>query len=100
MDATLVETISHDIPQSSTEEAAIDIAAFVAIFFDHFSQLRGRAFHLAGESYGGRYLPVFAAAVHDLNPRLAAAGYEPVNLESVLIGMFYHTRRLIWSSWY
>lgn len=38
--------------QSTTEEAAKDMAAFVAIFFENFSQFKGRAFHMAGESYG------------------------------------------------
>lgn len=40
--------------QSTTEEAAIDIAAFVSIFFEHFTKFKGRAFHMAGESYGVR----------------------------------------------
>ncbi|KAJ7804149.1 Alpha/Beta hydrolase protein [Mycena olivaceomarginata] len=41
-----------DQPSSTTEEAAQDIAAFVAIFFSHFSKFQGRGFHIAGESYG------------------------------------------------
>lgn len=40
--------------QSTTEEAAVDIAAFVAIFFETFSLFKGRGFHMAGESYGVR----------------------------------------------
>ncbi|KAF8991371.1 Alpha/Beta hydrolase protein [Cyathus striatus] len=71
---------------STTEEAAQDIAAFVAIFFEHFSQFKGRAFHMAGESYAGRYLPLFASAVYDQNAKLVAAGMTPVNLTSVMIG--------------
>ncbi|KAJ7756602.1 Alpha/Beta hydrolase protein [Mycena metata] len=78
----------------TTEEDAKDIAAFVFIFFEHFSKFKGRAFHMAGESYGGRYVPVFAAEVYDQNARLAAAGYTPINLSSVMIGNgitdFYH----------
>ncbi|KAJ7117630.1 Alpha/Beta hydrolase protein [Mycena epipterygia] len=70
----------------TTEEAGKDIAAFVAIFFAHFSKFQGRGFHMAGESYGGRYLPVFAAAVYDQNPRLVKAGLPPINLTSVMIG--------------
>ncbi len=38
--------------QSTSEEAAQDIAAFVAIFFENFPSFKGRAFHMAGESYG------------------------------------------------
>ncbi|KAJ7659263.1 serine carboxypeptidase [Mycena polygramma] len=71
---------------STTEEAAQDIAAFVAIFFAHFTNFQGRGFHMSGESYAGRYLPVFAAAVYDQNLRLIKAGIPPINLTSVLIG--------------
>lgn len=34
----------------------------------------------------GRYLPVFASALHDANAGLVAAGKTPINLQSVLIG--------------
>ncbi|KIY70685.1 serine carboxypeptidase [Cylindrobasidium torrendii FP15055 ss-10] len=70
----------------TTEDAAKDVAAFVSIFFENFSQFKGRAFHMAGESYGGRYLPVFAAAVYDNNAVLVKGGATPVNLTSVMIG--------------
>jgi len=54
---------------------------------------------MAGESYGvspktcglsnaqGRYLPIFASAVYDNNKALVAAGKEPINLQSVMIGV-------------
>lgn len=45
-------SISYHGSQSTSEEAARDIAAFVAIFFENFPSLKGRAFHMAGESYG------------------------------------------------
>ncbi|RDX51142.1 serine carboxypeptidase [Lentinus brumalis] len=90
---------------SSTPEAAKDISAFMVIFFEHFSKFKGRPFHMAGESYGvrvamlaqnlrasesprlqGRYIPVFAAAIHDKNAELIEAGLTPINLTSVMIG--------------
>ncbi|KAJ3850914.1 serine carboxypeptidase [Lentinula lateritia] len=71
---------------STTEEAAKDVAAFVAIFFENFSKFKGRGFHMAGESYGGRYLPLFASAVYDQNSALIEAGITPINLTSVMIG--------------
>ncbi len=40
------------ISQSTTADAAVDIASFVAIFFEHFPKFKGRPFHMAGESYG------------------------------------------------
>ncbi|KAL1692251.1 Alpha/Beta hydrolase protein [Schizophyllum commune] len=70
----------------TTEDGAKDIAAFVAIFFEHFSQFKGRPFHMAGESYAGRYLPLYASAVYDQNAALVQAGLTPINLSSVLIG--------------
>jgi len=48
----IIPALSTKCVQSTTEEAAKDIAAFVAIFFENFSKFKGRAFHMAGESYG------------------------------------------------
>ncbi|KAF8879930.1 Alpha/Beta hydrolase protein [Infundibulicybe gibba] len=71
---------------STTEDAAQDIAAFISIFFENFSQFKGRPFHMAGESYGGRYLPLFASAVYDQNTKLVEAGMSTINLTSIMIG--------------
>ena len=38
--------------KGTSEDAAEDIAAFVAIFFENFTKFRGRRFHMVGESYG------------------------------------------------
>ena len=58
----------------------------MAMFFETFSSFKGRRFHLTGESYAGRYLPVYAAAVYDQNEYLIQKGLTPVNLQSVMIG--------------
>ncbi|KAG8752647.1 hypothetical protein FRC12_011847 [Ceratobasidium sp. 428] len=71
---------------STTEEAAKNVQAFVTIFFETFSKFKGREFHMSGESYGGRYLPVFASEIIDQNKRAEAGGFAPINLKSVLIG--------------
>jgi cathepsin A (carboxypeptidase C) len=76
----------HGESVGTTEDAAKDIAAFVSIFFENFSKFKGRAFHMAGESYGGRYIPVFAAEVYDQNTKLVEAGLTPINLTSIMIG--------------
>jgi len=70
------------------EEATKDIVIFVALFFKHFTKFKGRHFHMAGESYGGRYLPVFASYLYDQNRELAKLGLMPINLVSVMIGMW------------
>lgn len=73
-----------------TEDAAKDVAAFVSIFFENFINKKPGAdnvkFHLAGESYGGRYIPVFAAEVLDQNMRLKDKKTKPIPLKSVMIG--------------
>lgn len=70
----------------TTEEAAKNVYAFISIFFDTFKQFSGRPFHLAGESYGGRYLPVFASEIYDRNQLASSQGGQTINLQSVLIG--------------
>ncbi|KAJ7487366.1 Alpha/Beta hydrolase protein [Mycena galericulata] len=85
---------------STTEEAAKDIAAFVAIFFAHFSNFQGRGFHMAGESYAGRYVPVFAAAVYDQNPLLVKAGIKPINITSIIIGNGMTDIQTMLPAWY
>jgi carboxypeptidase C (cathepsin A) len=76
----------HGESVGNSIDAAQDVAAFVAIFFENFNQFKGRAFHMAGESYGGRYIPLFASAVYDQNAKLEAAGLTPINLKSAIIG--------------
>ncbi|KAG6375076.1 Alpha/Beta hydrolase protein [Boletus reticuloceps] len=70
----------------TTEDAARNAHAFVTIFFETFNQFSGRRFHLSGESYAGRYLPVFASEIYDQNVIAKAEGRDVINLQSVLIG--------------
>lgn len=70
----------------TTEDAAINIHAFITIFFETLPQFAGRRVHLSGESYGGRYLPVFASYIYDQNEIAAAQDRPTINLQSVLIG--------------
>ncbi|KAI9001448.1 peptidase S10 serine carboxypeptidase [Trametes punicea] len=70
----------------TTEDAARNVHAFLTIFFETFSEFKGRPLHLAGESYAGRYLPTFASYVYDQNQIAKAEGRDGLNLTSVLIG--------------
>jgi len=76
----------HHKHVGSTEKAAKDVQAFVTLFFETFSDLKGRPFHFAGESYGGRYIPLFAASIIDHNAKAIAGGMTPINFKGVLIG--------------
>lgn len=71
------------LTHSRTEQAAVDVGAFVQMWFETFTEFKGRKFHMAGESYGGRYLPLFASAVLDGNMYAEARNMTPVNLQSV-----------------
>ncbi|TFY74541.1 hypothetical protein EWM64_g9472 [Hericium alpestre] len=84
----------------TTEDAAQDIVAFVALFFENFPSFKSRSFHMAGESYAGRYVPLFAAAVYDQNTALLEAGLTPINLTSAVIGNGLTERGTMFSSYY
>lgn len=58
-----------------------------------FPHLASNTFHLSGESYAGRYLPVFATEIVHQNAKLAKShskglkkDRQPIPLSSVLIG--------------
>lgn len=61
---------------SSAEEAATDTAAFVAIFFEHFGQFKGRKFHMAGESYAVG-VPAATETVFPTNANDFAGAHDP-----------------------
>ncbi|EIW87420.1 peptidase S10 serine carboxypeptidase [Coniophora puteana RWD-64-598 SS2] len=69
----------------STPDAAKDVYAFLAIFMSTFPKYAKLPFHLAAESYGGRYAPHMASEIIHRN-RDRAPGVPEVNLASVMIG--------------
>ncbi|KAI8973142.1 serine carboxypeptidase [Trametes punicea] len=85
---------------TTTKEAADDITAFITIFFEHFTRFKERAIHLAGESYGGHYIPVFASTIYDRNTELAWAGMTPINLMSIMIGNGCTDFGMMWPLYY
>ena len=64
---------------SNTVAASKDIYALLTLFFKQFPQYAQQDFHIAGESYAGHYIPVFAAEILSHKKR-------NINLKSVLIG--------------
>lgn len=79
-----------DAPPSrvlDTPSAARDVSAFLHLLALHGP--RGREFHMAGESYAGRYLPLIASQVLRDNDAIAEHpehGVDPLPLASILIG--------------
>ncbi|KAG8963023.1 hypothetical protein FRC03_003519 [Tulasnella sp. 419] len=90
----------YGLPVTTTEDAAVDVYAFISIFLDTFSSFRERPLHLAGESYAGRYLPVFASYIVDQNAKAIALGEKPIQLESILIGNGATNYMTLVESWY
>lgn len=64
---------------ASTIQAGKDVYAFLELFFQQFPQYLGNNFHIAGESYGGHYIPVFGREIISHADR-------SFNLTSLLIG--------------
>ena len=64
---------------SNTVAASKDVYALMTLFFEQFPEYTQQPFHIAGESYAGHYIPVFAAEI-------LAHKNRNINLQSVLIG--------------
>ncbi|KAJ5769590.1 hypothetical protein N7520_004149 [Penicillium odoratum] len=64
---------------SDTVAAGKDVYALMSLFFKQFPEYAKQDFHIAGESYAGHYIPVFATEI-------LAHKNRNINLKSVLIG--------------
>ena len=64
---------------SNTVAAGQDVYALLTLFFKQFPEYAQQDFHIAGESYAGHYIPVFAHEILSHQNR-------NINLQSVLIG--------------
>lgn len=64
---------------SNTVAAGKDVYALMTLFFKQFPEYAKQDFHIAGESYAGHYIPVFASEILSHKKR-------NINLQSVLIG--------------
>lgn len=64
---------------SNTVAAGKDVYALLTLFFHQFPEYAKQDFHIAGESYAGHYIPVFANEI-------LSHKNSNINLQSVLIG--------------
>ncbi|KAG0649095.1 Carboxypeptidase Y [Hyphodiscus hymeniophilus] len=67
-----------------TFAASEDIYAFMRLWYKAFPESKSLPFSIAGESYGGHYIPVFAHHINEMNE--VASLDDQIPLESVLIG--------------
>ncbi|KAI9016636.1 Alpha/Beta hydrolase protein [Hyaloraphidium curvatum] len=61
-----------------------NLVAVLEAWFRIFPAYRGSDFFVAGESYGGQYVPYLASAI--LKRNAAASGPRPINLKGIAIG--------------
>ena len=69
-------------------QAGEDMYAFFQLFFSRFPEYADANFHMAGESYGGTYVPNSAAVVYKHNEALEVQpipGLRKLNLASVIL---------------
>ncbi|KAM0481366.1 hypothetical protein ACHAPX_003470 [Trichoderma viride] len=64
---------------SDTVAAGKDVYALLTLFFHQFPEYSTQDFHIAGESYGGHYVPTFAAEILKHEDR-------NINLKSIAVG--------------
>ncbi|KAF4507214.1 hypothetical protein G6O67_005877 [Ophiocordyceps sinensis] len=64
---------------STTAAASKDVYALLTLFFYEFPQYAKQDFHIAGESYAGHYIPIFAQDI-------LAHKDRNINLKSAMIG--------------
>lgn len=93
----------YGVEVGNTEASAKDLYRFLRIFFSAFPEFHKTAhrkgFHLSGESYAGRYIPIFASEIVDRNRDIThaawKAGKKPgdvkeqaqlIPLKSILVG--------------
>lgn len=63
------------------QEGSNEFLTFLDKFYEQFPEFRSNDFHLTGESYAGKYLPLFT---HDILERNKAGGAQ-IPLKSTLI---------------
>ncbi|KAE8251665.1 hypothetical protein A4X13_0g3892 [Tilletia indica] len=85
----------YGVSSFTSDAAALDMLSFVQLFLAAFPKHRNSDLYWTGESYAGRYLPVFASTIVDHNKavraKAARSGHKPdpskeVNLKGVMIG--------------
>lgn len=70
--------------EGGTFAASEDIYAFMKLWYKAFPEAKSLPFSIAGESYGGHYIPVFAEHINAMNE--VSGLDDQIPLESVLIG--------------
>ncbi|KAL1903421.1 hypothetical protein Sste5346_000047 [Sporothrix stenoceras] len=63
-------TVDEDEFPSRTEESALDFVVALKLFYEAFPALATKPLYIAGESYAGRYVPMYASSILAYNAQL------------------------------
>jgi serine carboxypeptidase-like clade 2 len=67
------------------KRTAEDTFVFLLNWLERFPEYKGRAFYIAGESYGGHYVPQLAAVIKFMNE---LHGTTFINLQGIFVSSF------------
>lgn len=74
---------SSDIRNFGDKQTAQDALVFLIRWMSRFPQYKYRDFYIAGESYGGHYVPQLAKKIHNYNK---ASSHPIINLKGFIVG--------------
>ncbi|KAJ6571818.1 serine carboxypeptidase [Mycena capillaripes] len=77
-----------DASVKNTADAAKDVYAFLQLFFEQFPEYSKLSFHVAGESWGGIWVPNVVSVIWNANRALATSSNPKairINLASVIL---------------
>ncbi|ESW03606.1 hypothetical protein PHAVU_011G027900, partial [Phaseolus vulgaris] len=75
---------SKDLDELGDANTAKDSHTFIVKWFRRFPQFRSHKFYIAGESYGGHYVPQLSELIFDMNLNRAKKDY--INFQGFMIG--------------
>ncbi|KAL2684687.1 hypothetical protein Neosp_005772 [[Neocosmospora] mangrovei] len=81
------------------EAAAIELVDFIRVFYQGYPDMRDVPLFIAGESYGGRYVPMTAAAVIEFN-KFQPRPEDAIPLKGIMVGNGYTSPKDVYSSGY
>jgi len=68
------------------DEVADEFVTFMYNLFLEYPDMQNRSLYMTGESYAGKYLPVFSNALLDFNSNTSNADNVTFNLMATLVG--------------
>lgn len=73
---------SSDYGESGDTRTAVDAYIFLLNWLERFPEYKGRDFYIAGESYGGHYVPQLATVIEALRKLF---GGTDINLKGIFV---------------